>query len=86
MSGPAQHLGNYLYITLEHQRMPDLPGDSVNRHNLPLARHTATDMTTIGWGNYCKQFKQSRKPGWLASIVEGDSIINTTYNLLTTAM
>ena len=31
----------------------------MNRHNLPLARHAATDMSGIGWVN---EFKQSHKP------------------------
>ena len=52
----------------------------MNRHNLPLAWHAATDMSAIG----CIQFKLSHKPGpeWLASIAEGNSIINATllYN------
>ena len=34
----------------------------MNRHNLLLARHAATDMGTIGWGNDCIQFKLSHKP------------------------
>ena len=53
----------------------------MNRHNLPLARHAATDTSPIGWGNDCTQFKLSHKPAWLASIEEGDSIINTTLLL-----
>ena len=35
----------------------------MNRHNLPLARHAATDMCAKGWGNECIQVKQSDKPG-----------------------
>ena len=50
----------------------------MNRHNLPLTRHAATDMSAVGWGNDCIQFKLSHKPGWLPSIAEGDSIINAT--------
>ena len=66
----------------------------MKRHNLPLARHAEPDMSAIGWvRNDCKQFKLSHKlgyvliansslwfisPVWLASIAEGDSIINTT--------
>ena len=34
----------------------------MNRHNLPLARHAAMDMSAIGWGNDGKQFKPSHKP------------------------
>ena len=34
----------------------------MNRH-LPLARHAAMDIRTIGWGNDCIQFKLSHKPG-----------------------
>ena len=50
----------------------------MNRDNLPLARHAATGMSAIGWGNDCKQFKLSHTPRVAASIAEGDSIINTT--------
>ena len=32
-------------------------------HNLPLATHAAMAMSTIGFGNGCKQFKLSHKPG-----------------------
>ena len=39
-----------------------LPGNYVNRHNLPLARHAATDMSVIGWGYDCIQLKLSQKP------------------------
>ena len=36
--------------------------NQVNRHNLPLARHAAMDMSA--WlGNDCKQFKLSHIPG-----------------------
>ena len=55
-----------------------LPGD---RHNLPLAWHAARDMSAIGWGNDCTQFKLSHM--LMASIVEGDSMIHAT--LLTLA-
>ena len=50
----------------------------MNRHNLPLARHAATDMSAIGWGNDCIQFKLSHKPRVATSIEEGDSILNAT--------
>ena len=35
----------------------------MNRPNLSLARHAATDMSAIGWDNDCIQFKLSHKPG-----------------------
>ena len=50
----------------------------MKRHNLPFGRHAATDRSATGWGNDCKQFKLSHEPRGLASIVEGDSIINAT--------
>ena len=50
----------------------------MNRHNLLLARHAATDMSAIGWGNDCIQFKLSHKPSVADLNWEGDSIINTT--------
>ena len=37
----------------------------MNSHNPPLARHAATDMSAVGWGNDCMQFKLSHK-SWLA--------------------
>ena len=46
----------------------------MNRLNLPLAWHAATDMSAIGWSNDCCLISQE----WLASIAEGDSIINAT--------
>ena len=49
----------------------------MNRHNLPLTRHEATDMSAVGWGTDCIQFKLSRKPG-VAGLAEGDSIINAS--------
>ena len=42
----------------------------MNRHNLPLAWHAAMDMSAVGWGTDCIQFKVSQKPS-----VAGDSII-----------
>ena len=53
----------------------------MNRHNLPLARHAATDMSAIGWGNDCIAYSSNCliNPVWLASNVEGDSIINATF-------
>ena len=49
----------------------------MNRHNLSLAWHAATDMVMIA--NSSNYFISQ---GWLASIAEGDSIINATllYN------
>ena len=35
----------------------------MNGHNLLLARHAAMDMSAIGWGIDCIQFKQPHKPG-----------------------
>ena len=35
----------------------------MKRHNLPLARHAATDMSAVAWGNVCKQFKPSHDSG-----------------------
>ena len=50
-------------------------------HQRPLLLHSAT-----GWGNDCIQFKLSHNisPGWLASIAEGDRIINATLLYLLT--
>ena len=50
----------------------------MNRHNLPLAWHAATDMSAIGWGYDCMQFKLFHKPRVAGSIAEGDSLINAT--------
>ena len=37
---------------------------AMHRHNLPLlARHAAKDLSVIGWGNDCTQFKLSQKAG-----------------------
>ena len=54
------------------------PGDYVNRHNLhvPLARHTATDKSAIGWVLIANSSNCLISPVWLASIAEGDSMIN----------
>ena len=53
----------------------------MNRHNVPLARHAATDMSAIGWVMIANSSNCLISPGWLASIVEGDSIMNTTQIL-----
>ena len=53
----------------------------MNRHNLPLAWHAATDMSAIGWVMIANSSNCLISPGWLASIVEGDSIINATLLL-----
>ena len=50
----------------------------MNRHNLPLAWHAATDMSAIGWVMIANSSNCLISPGWLASIAEGDSIINAT--------
>ena len=48
------------------------------RHNLPLAWQAATDMSAIGWVMIANSSNCLISPGWLASIAEGDSIINAT--------
>ena len=48
----------------------------MNRHNLPLARHAATDMSAIGWVMIANSSNCLIRQGWLASIAEGDNIIN----------
>ena len=53
----------------------------MNRHNLPLAWHAATDMSAIGWVMIANSSDCLISPGWLASIAEGDSIINATLLL-----
>ena len=50
----------------------------MNRHNLPLARHAATDMSAIGWVMIAYSSNCLISPGWLASIAEGDSTLNAT--------
>ena len=50
----------------------------MNKHNLPLTRHAATDMSAIGWLMIAYSSNCLISPGWLASIAEGDSIINAT--------
>ena len=45
--------------------------DYLNRHNLTLARHAVMDMSAVGWGYSCKQFKLSHKP-WVAGISYGE--------------
>ena len=50
----------------------------MNRHNLLLAWHAATDMSAIGWVMIANSSNCLISPGWLASIAEGDSIINAT--------
>ena len=57
----------------------------MNRHNLPLAWHAATDMSAIGWVMIANSSNCLICPGWLASIAEGDSIINTTLLYLLSA-
>ena len=50
----------------------------MNRHNLPLAWHAATDMSAIGWVMIANSSNCLISQEWLASIAEGDSIINAT--------
>ena len=50
----------------------------MNRHNLPLAWHAATDMGAIGWVMIAYSSNCLLSQEWLASISEGDSIINAT--------
>ena len=52
----------------------------MNRHNLPLAWHAAMDISAIGWGNDCMEFKLFHKSGvaGMDSTAEADSIINAT--------
>ena len=50
----------------------------MNRHNLPLAWHAETDMSAIGWVMIAYSSNCLISQEWLASIVEGDSIINAT--------
>ena len=51
-----------------------LPGDYVNRHNLPLARHAAMDMSATGWIMIANSLN--------CLIAEDDSIINATFTNL----
>ena len=50
----------------------------MNRHNLPFAWHAATDMSAIGWVMIAYSSNCLISQEWLASIAEGDSIINAT--------
>ena len=50
----------------------------MNRHNLPLAWHAATDMSAIGWVMIAYSSNCLISQEWLASTAEGDSIINAT--------
>ena len=52
----------------------------MNRHNLSLATHAATDMSAIGWVMIANSLNCRISAVWLASIVEVDSIIKA--NLL----
>ena len=42
----------------------------MNRHNLPLAWHAATDTHTIGWVMIAYSSNCLISPGWLASIAD----------------
>ena len=50
----------------------------MNRHSLPLVRHAAMEMSAIGWIMIAYSSNCLISQGWLASIAEGDSIINAT--------
>ena len=50
----------------------------MNRHNLPLAWHAATDMSAIGWVMIANSSNCLISPGWLSSVAEGDRIINAS--------
>ena len=50
----------------------------MNRHNQPLTWHAATDMSAIGWVTIAHSSNCLISQEWLASIAEGDSIINAT--------
>ena len=54
----------------------------MNRHNLPLAWHAATDMSAIGWVMIAYSSNCLISQEWLASIAEGDSIINATLLII----
>ena len=50
----------------------------MNKHDLPLTRHAATDMSAIGWVMTAYSPNCLISPEQLASMAEGDSIINAT--------
>ena len=56
----------------------------MNRHNLPLAWHAATDMSAIGWVMIANSSNCLISREWQASIAEGDSILNATLLFTTT--
>ena len=66
------------HITV-HQVIPVCDLHTI-RHNLPLTRHAATDvsMNAISWVMIANSSNCLISPGWLASFAEGDSIINAT--------
>ena len=51
----------------------------MNRHNLPLARHAAMDMSATGWVMIANSSNCLISRVWLASTAVGDSKINTTF-------
>ena len=53
----------------------------MNRHKQPIARHAAANMSAIGWVMIAYSSNCFINSGWLASIVEGDSIITQLYLL-----
>ena len=48
----------------------------MNRHSLALAWNAAMDMSAIGWVMIAYSSNCLISKGWLASIAEGDRIIN----------
>ena len=50
----------------------------MNRHNLPLARHAATDMSAIGSVMIANSSNCLISQEWLASIAESGSITKET--------
>ena len=49
----------------------------MNKHNLQLARHAATDMSAVGWVKIANSYCLISSV-WLTSVAEGDSVINAT--------
>ena len=52
----------------------------MHRHNLPLTRHAATDISATGYAILTAYNSNCLiSPGWLASIAEGNNMINTLF-------
>ena len=49
----------------------------MNRHSLSMAWHAATDMSALGWGTDCIQFKLSHKRNVTYHIMVGALSITT---------